>query len=331
MKGLKRFIALSLAFSIFIMPFMVSADGAVETEDMAPIKGPEEETIIPDYIKYQGKIMDIKEKEASFSIWVTDDESDPYSGMVFYITEDTILLKDSTRDFISKDDLEIGMDVSGFYSKDTIMLMTAPPQLEVDVLVVRDSEEAVSVHVSKFNDELISTDNLLKIFPKEDTVILNRDGERIEEEYIKGRDLIVFYTIANLSLPAQTAPGKIIVMEEAEIRVFDGVFIKDKKVKLNNPIYKAETVMLPLRQIAEALGYEVKWDNETKSVELIKGREQFSLTIGSLDYYYKGRVLKLDTAPELKDSRTFAPSAFFEKVLGLDVRVMEDGVISIKE
>jgi len=59
--------------------------------------------------------------------------------------------------------------------------------------------------------------------------------------------------------------------------------------------------MVPLRAIAEALGYKVTWNNETLSVTLDK---DISLTIGE-DNYISGdnAPIKLGTAPELTGER----------------------------
>ena len=85
--------------------------------------------------------------------------------------------------------------------------------------------------------------------------------------------------------------------------------------------------MVPLRAVAEALGYEVIWEGATQSVYL---NNVISLTIGK-DYYTRGRMapIELGTAPELTDSRTYVPLSFFKQVIGMNNATYFEGVIEI--
>ena len=62
------------------------------------------------------------------------------------------------------------------------------------------------------------------------------------------------------SYPAQVNPKKIIVLRHNEPEVMDKVIINNEKIKLQNNLYKTEenVLMVPLRQIAEKLGYKVE-------------------------------------------------------------------------
>lgn len=85
--------------------------------------------------------------------------------------------------------------------------------------------------------------------------------------------------------------------------------------------YKDGTKMVPLRQVAEGiLGLDVKWINETKSVEVGSGPQWTSLTIGENSYFF-ARVapFKLSQAPEITNSLTYVPVEFFSEVLRYEV------------
>jgi sugar lactone lactonase YvrE len=81
-------------------------------------------------------------------------------------------------------------------------------------------------------------------------------------------------------------------------------------------------VMVPVRAIAEALGYEVKAQSNTKVV-LSKGSTSIELTIGSMDIKktVNGTVelSKIDTASFIAQSRTYVPVRFLSEQLGLQV------------
>ena len=89
--------------------------------------------------------------------------------------------------------------------------------------------------------------------------------------------------------------------------------------------------MIPLRQISEALGYEVAWNNETRTAELTKGAQWTSVTIGEDNYNFAKMIVKLGIAPEIKEGSTFVPFTFLEEVLKVNLEIMESGMINITE
>lgn len=71
--------------------------------------------------------------------------------------------------------------------------------------------------------------------------------------------------------------------------------------------------MVPLRAVAEQLGYKVSWNEEDSSVTIGNG---IGLSIGKDDYsYMKTAPIQLGQAPVLKDGMTYVPLAFFDKVI----------------
>lgn len=351
MKKSKKLIVLSLAASIAISPMVVKAVKEITPEKAMPISLPAEDintsddinkidqVELPDYIEYKGKITEINENDFGFSILVKDDEDDPYNGMLFHINEDVILVNDETKEMATKDKLELGMTVRGYYSKDTIMLMSLPPQLAPQAIIVNESEEPGLIHVSNFNDELVSSDGSLVISISEDTIIEDKDGNKLDKEGILNKDLIVFYTSVRESYPAQTTPEKVILIEREEdvfytpeVNVLDKIIINEKEIDLESHLYKnkEDVVMVPLREIAEALDYEVTWNNEEQRAELTKGAQWTAVTIGEDNYNFAKMLIKLGTAPEIKDSKTYVPFSFLEEVLRVGVEIRGEGIISIQ-
>ncbi|WP_409344021.1 copper amine oxidase N-terminal domain-containing protein [Paenibacillus sp. MBLB4367] len=95
-------------------------------------------------------------------------------------------------------------------------------------------------------------------------------------------------------------------------------------------LYKhdGQTPMIPLRAVAEALGYELSWNNETMAAELRKGNQWTSVSIGQDRYSFAKMLITLGTAPELKDNKTYVPLQFAADVLKANVTVTE-GTLSI--
>ena len=84
-------------------------------------------------------------------------------------------------------------------------------------------------------------------------------------------------------------------------------------------------LMLPLRAIAEALGYDVSWNGELRSVQL---GAAIHLWIGNTEVHL-GRMapIELSSAPVIVNNLTFVPFDFFRNVLGQTVYVFEAQVV----
>ena len=96
--------------------------------------------------------------------------------------------------------------------------------------------------------------------------------------------------------------------------------------------YRKDTLMLPLRKIAEGiLGYEITWNGEEKSVELQKGAQWTKITINANSYFFARMApIGLSKAPELTNNLTYVPIDFFSEILQYDVSLEGDNLI-IKE
>ncbi|TYP73913.1 copper amine oxidase N-terminal domain-containing protein [Paenibacillus methanolicus] len=78
-------------------------------------------------------------------------------------------------------------------------------------------------------------------------------------------------------------------------------------------------VMIPLRDLAAALGYNVTWNGKTQSVELMKGAQWTSVKLGADQYSFARMLIKLGAAPEQKNGKIFVPDSFAAQVLQADV------------
>lgn len=100
----------------------------------------------------------------------------------------------------------------------------------------------------------------------------------------------------------------------------NGIIVNDHIVYSDvYPYIKNSRTYVPIRFIAEELGYDVKWDGANKKVIMKNGNTNVELTIGSNKMKVNGKVLTLDAPAEIKDDRTFVPlraiaESFGEKV-----------------
>ncbi|MBP1988504.1 copper amine oxidase N-terminal domain-containing protein [Paenibacillus eucommiae] len=73
--------------------------------------------------------------------------------------------------------------------------------------------------------------------------------------------------------------------------------------------------MLPLRAVAESLGFDLTWHQENLSVDLIKNATFTTVTTGQDRYTINKMFTTLGTAPELVDNKLYVPASFVSKVL----------------
>jgi Flp pilus assembly protein TadG len=95
------------------------------------------------------------------------------------------------------------------------------------------------------------------------------------------------------------------------------VLIDNKPLSMEVPPIKDNNrVMVPLRSIAEALGAEVRWDNRTNSVSLVRGELTVKLFPGSSVAFANDRPINLDAPAKIWQNRFMVPVRFVSEVFG---------------
>jgi len=130
--------------------------------------------------------------------------------------EPTNLLVSDASCYPFEQEIGVGDTVTGYYRFSPIMPLIFPPQYSAEVLVTGMPEDQ-SIQVDRFSaDEgigmLVSDDGMLALRIGEDTQITTSDGEAFDGE-LDGLDLAVIYDVSTRSIPAQTAPIAVIVLQ----------------------------------------------------------------------------------------------------------------------
>lgn len=101
------------------------------------------------------------------------------------------------------------------------------------------------------------------------------------------------------------------------------------------PYEENDRVMLPLRAVAEALGFTITWEQKTKTAYLDNGTLSSSAVIGSDQYAIGGDPAEGSTSaqsfgapPALVEGVTYVPSEFFTLLCGHTT--VKDGKVSIR-
>lgn len=105
----------------------------------------------------------------------------------------------------------------------------------------------------------------------------------------------------------------------------NGIIVNDHIVFSDvAPYIKNSRTYVPIRFIAEELGFDVKWDAKTKKVTMTDGESTVELTIGSKTMLVNGKKVKLDAPAEIKDQRTFVPLRAIAEAFGKKVEYSND-------
>ena len=128
-------------------------------------------------------------------------QDDNGSTTNFVVSPDTYIL--------NNDILLPGDRVTGYYDGNAPVPLIYPPQYRA--LVMHKAQSFPNIKVAYFNNQLVSSDNQLKLNLSPSTLIVIRNGLLFSRNPAN-RNLIVIYGPTTRSIPAQTSPYKVIVL-----------------------------------------------------------------------------------------------------------------------
>lgn len=86
------------------------------------------------------------------------------------------------------------------------------------------------------------------------------------------------------------------------------------------PFVEKGRTMIPLKALADAFGFEVKWDQSEKKITLTKENMIITMIVGKTEILVNGNKLASETAPMVKNNVTFLPVRELAEVLGIEVK-----------
>ena len=109
--------------------------------------------------------------------------------------------------------------------------------------------------------------------------------------------------------------AKLVIGSKEMIKSVDGV---EQKVFMDiAPFIEGNRTMLPIRFVAEALGFNVEWDNDNRTVILIDKENVVKIPVDTNQIIVNGKVYESDVKPVIKNDRTMLPIANIARALGL--------------
>ena len=80
-----------------------------------------------------------------------------------------------------------------------------------------------------------------------------------------------------------------------------------------------DRTLVPIRFVSEAMGAEVDWDNNTRTVTIHKEKDTIKYTIGNAKAFINDEMVVFDTYGIVKEERTFVPLRYISELLYCDV------------
>lgn len=85
------------------------------------------------------------------------------------------------------------------------------------------------------------------------------------------------------------------------------------------PVIQNDRTLVPIRPIAETLGFDVMWDAQSLTVGLQKNENVVKLPIGQKNAQKNGKSLELEVPAQIINDRTMVPIRFIAEALGYEV------------
>lgn len=229
---------------------------------------------------------------------------------ILEITKDTLVFDNTGK----KVELKEGDKVVAYTFANKPQKLIYPPQFDPDVVIV-ETEEVGFVEVDYFFENLTNTYDVLKLNIGENTELLNEKGEKVAAKDLAEKHLVVFYTASTRSIPAQTTPSKVIVLDNESENSSENTVEEEIAAIIAKDSYEVDgTKMVPLRLIAEKLGYTV--ESTGKGAIVSKGNVSYTLTRGEKMFGFNKALRPLNAAPALLEAnKTYVPVEFVEEYL----------------
>ncbi|MGP1410771.1 MAG: copper amine oxidase N-terminal domain-containing protein [Peptoanaerobacter stomatis] len=184
-----------------------------------------------------------------------------------------------------------------------------------DTVVFKVNGASTAPSKLTFSDMKITIDR----FGYEGEYTISLVNAKTPDDVIAKATLFNVNAVAPETVKTSVSNGIEFVIGSAEYKVTKGGNTEQKTLDVAPYIAKGNRTMLPLRAVAETLDMEVKWDAKTSTATLNSkdNTQTVVLTIGNKTMLVNGKEVALDSAPEIKDARTFLPVAQIANALNV--------------
>ena len=277
-----------------------TAEAAETTETVADTAA--EETV--GYSTLKGTAVTVNEDSTARITFQSEERGE----IIFNEASDCMVIIDGAVKTLA--DLKEGMTATIVMDDFAPMTMSLPPQTSGAIAIVVDGETPTTTVVEKFNDELVGGD--VKLIIDETVQILDIRGTRqiLTADDIKGHKAIAVYGASTKSIPAQTTPYLVVILDNAEETT--EATDTTETTETRDADETADTV-LPLRATLEEMGYTIKWTSNDAPIVITKDDVNLSVSIDSDTVVVDGDMAyQLSSDVTIVDGVTYIPADLVE-------------------
>lgn len=261
------------------------------------------------------------------------------------ITDESAILDNATGKPVKLADVKVGSRVYAYYSEQ--MTRSIPAQSALYLLLTNVDDTTPAFYWTVEDVAHSNSSNKKLTVNNGDLVITVNTAENITP----GSTVAVWYDMVMPSLPAQATASRVVplISVDHSEAVEDAVPVTPtsdpKWVAVNGERLHVVVeqlngqAMIPLRAVAEALGFTVTWDPAAMSAHITNGIVQTRVAMGDKTYYMQTAIpgaVGLTGPQDLgapvylrNNERMFVPANLF-KLLGFDVEIGEQITINSK-
>ena len=227
------------------------------------------------------------------------------------ITDETRILNAVTGDPVAAKDIKDGETAYVYTSP--VMTMSMPPQTWAELILVgipadfivpsyMEVDTVTGVQQGEEHSVILGTNQAINVTVNDETQVFPFLTKNIvtKDMIIPGQKVLVWHGPVLTSYPGQTTATKVMVFG-TEYQGYvtlgkDAFYVNGEPMTFEAPALpkvEGETYLLPLRKMAEHLGYDVSWDAKTRTVSVsLNGEAAYSLvldaetvTVGDTSFY----------------------------------------------
>ena len=209
-----------------------------------------------------------------------------------------------------------------------------PAQTDAELVVVHPGE-GTTPHL--LDAEVVYRDLTARFLANNGSLLVSVDrktpvytlyGEEETNARIRmGTRLVAWYDIVLTSYPGQTAPEKVVLLPDQDrtFTIITGGDIAIAEGRVENGV-----AMVPVRKVAEALGYTVIWDGAAESVQLTRDDAAMTIVLGEDRYCFGGarEGLSFGAASYEVDGVSWVPAEVFT-LLGHELQSLTGNVMHL--
>lgn len=324
-----------------------------------PVAGIEQQEVAPYFVGVEATVKEVPETFAadleagSARLLVDAKEEGTDMEVALNIDKGTIFLDNKTGTPVAGTEVKKGDKIYLYHSP--AMTRSLPPQTYTQAILVNVGEQTpAKLHtveqVQAGEDgavTVLADHGSMLVTVGKDTPIAPLYTKNIvtTADIHEGTQLFAWYDVVALSYPGQATAQRVVLLPEVSKEdtapADDAIAITVNGKAIEASAKKEnDLVMVPLRAVGEALGYNVTWNQAEQSANLNNGENQTTVTLGMDQYTYvtavEGRVgmsapQSLGAAPVMEEPGTlWVPAKLFSLLTQQEAVTLNGNTLEIQ-